>query len=103
MKKLEKIMQKAEDDLLAYVDEEKDEDFEEYVRQGEAEAMEVAEALGIAPEEFEASCEESPMQGHADLAVPKLLDLTKFIEGEPMRSAITAIPAFEEKCPRRDK
>ena len=43
-----------------------------------------------------AAAAESPMEGHANLAIPTIEALAIHLEGESMRNAIAAVPVFDE-------
>ena len=96
MKKLEAIMRAAQTDLEHLVDDERDAEYQEFAVDAEAHNREVQEALEISPDEYEPSSADSPMQGHAEIAGPKLLDLHTLIEGMPMRTALAVTPIIEE-------
>ena len=102
MKKLDEVFQEALHDLLAYEDAEQDAAFEhDGAAHVETPAEQLMNALGLSPDDAETSPAASPMQKHAELASPKLIQLSSHLDGGPdvmLRSAISACPVFEEMC-----
>ena len=97
MKRLEEVFHEALQALGGYDDEVRDPEYEtEELASADTAAEQLMEALGLSADQVGEGTDDSPMQKHAEIAVPKLKQLSTYLPGDPLRSAVAVVPVLEE-------